>query len=87
MSWKNWSYVTKGIIIAVVVWLVLLLISPIGRLEGLMLILASPSALLLESLVDYGRIVGSPLYYIFTLVNFIIYGALIGWIIKKIKKK
>ena len=101
MGWKNWSYAKRGLLIGVVIWLVLNLVSLINQivsglppnslqlfLSSIVYILGFP-AVLIGGALNYGGagFVGVILFYIGTLICFALWGALIGWIIKKIKKK
>ena len=110
MGWKDWSYVKKGVVVGIIIWIVLIILynisgvivpcEPSGMegdmctnsfqdsILGILLILGFPALLIggTPNMSTAGP-VGVGIFYIRTLICFALWGALLGWIIKKIKKK
>lgn len=100
MGWKKWGYIKKGILIGVAIWLILFLLYQIGNLfecEG-GLPVGSLCTNPLQNFVLYTFMFlsfpvlwfgfGGPMpgtLFVYSIVFFILWGTLIGWIIKKVK--
>lgn len=76
MAWKNWSYWLKGGIIGIILIIVLILVMVFTPLD------LKPSLIATNS-DAYQTIAVVPLL----LIEWFVYGALIGWIYGKIKQR
>jgi len=90
MGWKNWSYTKKGLLMGIFIWILLelsaILIYKISGLFGAIIsaIAVFPCMLLFGDALSQTRII---ILYLIGLIFYGAVGALIGFIVGKIKSR